>query len=38
MTAKDTIPHYGLYGEQVDHQEQVPFNIQRIETFLLMMI
>lgn len=34
MTVRNTIPLYDLYGEQTDHRELLPFNIQRIETFL----
>lgn len=34
MTVRNTIPRYDLYGEQTNHKEHLPFNIQRIETFL----
>ncbi len=34
MTVRNSIPLYELYGEQRDPRETLPFNIQRIESFL----
>ncbi|NET33235.1 MAG: helix-turn-helix domain-containing protein [Cyanothece sp. SIO1E1] len=34
MTIRNSIPLYELYGEQRDPRETLPFNIQRIESFL----
>lgn len=34
MTVRNNIPLYELYGEERDQKDTLPFNIQKIETFL----